>query len=391
MSLGELHGYKNSVRWRLTPKGVAIDGYGIERTRGRPATATRIWETYGDQINDVARKTRVPCELILATICTESYGRSDVIRLEPGYKSDTETPHRISVGLMQTLISTAQSTMKMSFDRNWLLDSYNSILAGASYMAEQARKTNFDPPLVAAAYNAGGLYDQNGRSNRWKLRQYPIGTGKHCDRFIQFFNDGVFVLSTHSKRAAVSIMVLLGSAPAPRPRPAPRNNNRIIEVRFASRARKESVTEYSLSVLKDILGKSGLSEVLISSTSRDPYNQARVMYDNLERYGVDHQKRLYGRYGDKVIDVYAAIRVVAGLDREKTIQKMKDKVVEVGPTNVSRHAANPRVLNVFDVAPSSIKNHQAFEKNVQNDPRVKTFFMPPKDPGYHLEIPQLRG
>jgi hypothetical protein len=57
---------------------------------------------------------------------------------------------------------------------------------------------------------------------------------------------------------------------------------------------------------------------------------------------------------------------------------------------VSRHAADPKVLNVFDVAPSSVRNQVAFERAVRAETRVDTrsFFKPPQDPGYHLEIPQ---
>jgi|GEM_PF-4990691 len=55
-------------------------------------------------------------------------------------------------------------------------------------MWNQARLTGFDPPLVAAAYNAGSLYRNDGAANHWKLRQYPIGTAEHVDRFCRFFN-----------------------------------------------------------------------------------------------------------------------------------------------------------------------------------------------------------
>jgi len=57
---------------------------------------------------------------------------------------------------------------------------------------------------------------------------------------------------------------------------------------------------------------------------------------------------------------------------------------------VSRHTGDPKVLNVFDVRPSSIRNRRAFEDAVKAESRVnvKNFFMPPKDPGYHIEIPQ---
>ncbi len=48
----------------------------------------------------------------------------------------------------------------------------------------QGRQTRFDAPLVAAAYNAGGIYYNAASSNRWRLRQYPLGTSKHVDRFV---------------------------------------------------------------------------------------------------------------------------------------------------------------------------------------------------------------
>jgi hypothetical protein len=49
------------------------------------------------------------------------------------------------------------------------------------------------------------------------------------------------------------------------------------------------------------------------------------------------------------------------------------------------------VLNVFDVAPSSIKDKVAFERAVKAERRVTKFLTPPDDPGYHLEIPQPKS
>ena len=131
----------------------------------------------------------------------------------------------------------------------------------------------------------------------------------------------------------------------------------------------------------------GLKSALISSTSRTPADQARIMFNNLEKYGVEHQKRLYGRSGDSVIDVYAKSRA-AGKTSDQIKADMETKIKEVGPTNVSRHTGDPNVLNVFDVAPSSITDKVAFEKAVKADTRVTKFLTPPQDPGYHLEIPQ---
>ena len=389
MSLSEFHGFENSVRWKLTAAGVEIDGTGVERTKGAPVTVTRVWEAHADAINRTARARRVPCELILATICTESGGRADAVREEPGYTSDEATPHKISAGLMQTLISTARDAMQATVDREWLLRPANSIDAGTAYIAKQARETGLDPPLVAAAYNAGRLKHQDGAENRWKLRQYPIGTGKHCDRFVRWFNDAAAVLSGHSTKPAVCFTDLLGGAPpAPRSSPPAGTSDRDAPVvAFAERARGEDVTPYSLGVVQDILRAAKLKRALVSSTSRQPKDQARVMYDNCERHGAEHGKGLYAAAGDKVIDVYVEQKR-AGKAPDDVKRAMEEKIRELGPTNVSRHASDPHKLNVFDIAPSSITDKVAFEHAVQGDTRVAFFLTPPKDPGYHLEIPQ---
>lgn len=202
--LTQYHGYQDSVRWRLAGDGVDIEGSGVERTGGAPATATSIWEKYSTEINAAATEFDVPCVLIVATIATESGGKADAIRLEPGYVSDEETPGKVSPGLMQTLISTArQAVPGTTIDRNWLFVAGNSIRAGTAYISQQRGITGLDPPLVAAAYNAGSLRHDVSENNRWKLVQYPIGTGEHCDRFVKWFNDAVAILATHGTRPSV--------------------------------------------------------------------------------------------------------------------------------------------------------------------------------------------
>jgi soluble lytic murein transglycosylase-like protein len=210
LELLEWHRYfADSVRWKLSDLGVEVEGSGCERTNGAPRTATRIWEQYSSDINRAVRSYRMPCELVVATICTESRGNANAVREEPGYVDDESTPHKISPGLMQTLISTAREALGASVDREYLLDPANSIRAGMAYIAKQARKTQLDPVLVAAAYNSGGLHHQTGSQNRWKLRQYPIGTSAHCDRFVEFYNDAVVVLAEHRDRAVMRHQDLL--------------------------------------------------------------------------------------------------------------------------------------------------------------------------------------
>jgi hypothetical protein len=160
-----------------------------------------------------------------------------------------------------------------------------------------------------------------------------------------------------------------------------------VTVTFGANADASIVSDYTLTVLKEILHAAGESSALISSTARDAYNQARVMYNNIESKGVAHQKALYGPNGRKVIDVYAASKA-EGKDRAAIIADMEAKVIELGPSSVSRHCADQSILGVIDVAPSSIKNKQAFETAVAADSRVSKCLKPPADPGFHLEIPQ---
>jgi peptidoglycan hydrolase-like protein with peptidoglycan-binding domain len=197
--------YGGSITWRLTARGVETEGKGIETTSGKPETVRRVCNDYRDAIETAARKTGVPVELIIATMCTESHSGSEhgvnprAERKEPGYVSDEATPHRVSYGLMQTLIATARQAMSQlktgsivsaaTIDREWLFKPANSIVAGAAYIALQAIRTQFDPPVVACAYNAGSVIHNDSARNRWRMKQYPIGADAHANRFIQWFND----------------------------------------------------------------------------------------------------------------------------------------------------------------------------------------------------------
>ena len=55
-----------------------------------------------------------------------------------------------------------------------------------------------------------------------------------------------------------------------------------------------NISLYSKKVVEDILTKSGVPMVTVTSTARTPSEQARIMYENIERHGVNHQKTLYG-------------------------------------------------------------------------------------------------
>ena len=197
-TLGTPHQFRDSVTWCLGPNGVAVGTTPAVGTPGEPLTVRRIIDSFGDAIVKSSTTYNIPVELIIATIATESSGDPNARREEPGYTSDSDTPDKVSVGLMQTLISTARTSVaNANVDAPWLRVPANSIEAGTAYIAQNIKTTLYDPPKVACAYNAGGLYYEPSPSNRWRMRQYPIGTSAHADRFIAFFNDTVFSLRTN--------------------------------------------------------------------------------------------------------------------------------------------------------------------------------------------------
>ena len=165
------------------------------------------------------------------------------------------------------------------------------------------------------------------------------------------------------------------------------DNSKEIIIKYGTKANAKDVTEFSLAVLKDILRTAGLRSALVSSTARSPAQQARVMYNNIVAKGVAAQKKLYAAAGDAVIDAYVKAKA-AKKSPDQIKAAMEAKIIELGPSSVSHHAADPKILNVFDVAPSSIEDKKAFELAVSKEKRVSKFLLPPNDPGYHLEIPQ---
>lgn len=212
--LTEYHRFHDSVAWRVRRLGVEIEGAGLEQFARPAGTHRRVWQRFGASIENWSTRFGLPAELIVATICTESSGRADAVREEPGYVGDEETPNKVSPGLMQTLISTARAALDdSSIDREWLFEPDNSIQAGAAYMAQMWKRTHLDPPKVACGYNAGSVYYDSSPRNRWKMRQYPIGTSKHADRFVRWFNACCAFFAEEEIAPAVSFVRLL-SQPA---------------------------------------------------------------------------------------------------------------------------------------------------------------------------------
>ncbi|MDF7657789.1 transglycosylase SLT domain-containing protein [Erwiniaceae bacterium L1_54_6] len=182
--LKENHSYADkSVSWKIVEQGISIDNNAPQGSGGQLVTVPAIWKSFGDLCIKYAKRYNVPVELIVATIAVESAGKPNASRIE-------NQIHDESIGLMQTLVGTARSTLGLSdLKREQLFDPDMSINAGTAYIAQAIKTTRYDPPKVAAAYNAGSLYLDDAAENRWKMRCYPPHTGYHIDKFVGFFND----------------------------------------------------------------------------------------------------------------------------------------------------------------------------------------------------------
>ncbi len=179
--------FQGSVSWALTADGVAVDGAAAVGSPGEPATIRKIWSRYGALCCAAARNYGVPVELIVATIATESRGDPNAHREEPQIGD-------ASSGLMQTLRNTAREALgRPELKGGDLFDPATSVAAGTAYIAQQRGTTHFDPPLVAAAYNAGSIRKDASAANRWRLHCYPKGTGRHVDTYVTWFNDAMRV------------------------------------------------------------------------------------------------------------------------------------------------------------------------------------------------------
>ncbi|MCP5352063.1 MAG: transglycosylase SLT domain-containing protein [Chromatiales bacterium] len=199
--------FNDSVFWRLSDHGLVVDGV-MPRTRGKPITVDKVWKEFGASIIQHATAKQLPVELVVATICTESHGNRNVADVH-------ESEGRVSVGIMQTLVSTARAVLGEAIEADALRDPDTSIRAGVAYLDAHRHRTRLDPVLVACDYNAGNLYYNASTLNRWRLRQHPIGSSAHADRFVEWFNDCI----------AYFRMLDLGAPPVPGTRIPPPDNS----------------------------------------------------------------------------------------------------------------------------------------------------------------------
>jgi len=199
------HNYgSGSIYWRVTERGVEIQGKGILKKTTSTQQAKRIWNTYQQPILAASQKHGVSVPTIIATIATESSGNPKAYRYEPAFyerylkdKSPwTESPYyseseRISAsyGLMQIMYTTAYNAGFRGQPED-LYDPATAIDISTAYIASafQRKQHQWDPPKIACAYNAGSVRPT--RKNAWGMFYHP----GHLDRWIPAYNGAIDVI-----------------------------------------------------------------------------------------------------------------------------------------------------------------------------------------------------
>ncbi len=132
-------------------------------------------DQWKDLIRQVAGEEGIPAELLWATVATESSGKPDAYRFEPGYLRryilDKEPWQEhyykygddvaASYGLVQIMYPTAVA-LGFESEPRVLFDPDLNLRYGAVYIKKGLAETGSDPVKVATRYNTGSV---NGRSH----------------------------------------------------------------------------------------------------------------------------------------------------------------------------------------------------------------------------------
>lgn len=76
-----------------------------------------------------------------------------------------------------------------------------------------------------------------------------------------------------------------------------------VNISYGANADRAAISETTLEILRRVGRASDNYEIFITSTARTPYDQARIMYNNIVRNGIAEQRRTYREPGQRVLDV----------------------------------------------------------------------------------------
>jgi YD repeat-containing protein len=165
---------------------------------------------------------------------------------------------------------------------------------------------------------------------------------------------------------------------------------------FGPQAKPVFVSDYSRKIVDTVATASDIDtqSLTITSTTRTVADQARIMFGQLRAGNISQ----YGVAGRAAIQTYNDLNGSGASDAsirgamETTIQDYLDR-----GQKASNHLGDPNVLNVFDIAKSTVKLSyvQGWEQSLnlaQSTHTIDRYLGPhtsPYDPTYHLEITQI--
>lgn len=156
-----------------------------------------------------------------------------------------------------------------------------------------------------------------------------------------------------------------------------------------------AVPERARKVLLDILKQAELESARVTSTTRTAAEQAKVMFDFVNKNGFEAALELYGPHGDAIVKVCAQSYKQHGKCADSILPKMVEETRRQIELLVKQGDRRTELMHTsdthftIDIAPESISDQPAFEAAVAAERRVSRFLKPPLDKNsYHLEIPR---
>lgn len=156
-----------------------------------------------------------------------------------------------------------------------------------------------------------------------------------------------------------------------------------VNISYGPNADRAAISETTLEILRKVGKASKNYDIYITSTARNPYNQARVMYENIVGNGMAEQRRIYKGPGQRVLDVYVE-QSKLGKNRKQIISAMEKKIIALGPTKVSKHCADHNQINVIDVSIPRLTHPSDFFTQIKS----KVDHAMKENICYHIEIKQ---
>ena len=216
------HSVWDGKEWRFDENGAYLRSAPTTpvRTIGSPTTCQTIIDLYARDIHKASVDHSVPPELIVMTIATETafakrwnFTGPQTFRWEAHVEVSDVNPHTFgdySPGPMQVLGTSGREVIRrlgLAYDPFGVLPYFPTepdtrpaqhplyaggpnIDIGTAEIRTRLPRTGLDPILVAAAYNAGGVY--RSAQNAWHLRSH----GDHLDRAVAWFGDACFIFSS---------------------------------------------------------------------------------------------------------------------------------------------------------------------------------------------------